>query len=57
MVARVMGWDSSRCGGGQGLATVAVVIWIGLVGSSTPAEAAKIASATSIPDVTLPMIW
>jgi hypothetical protein len=40
----------------HGFATVAVVTRIGVFGSSTPAEAEKIASAVSIPDVTLPMI-
>src|SRR6478752_6556124 len=41
----------------QGLAIVTVVIFTAGLGSSTPFEAAKIASATSIPDVTWPMIW
>ena len=57
MVAVVMGPLSSVRGWLRGWRSVTVVILTAGLGSSTPFEAAKIASATSIPDVTWPMIW
>ncbi len=36
---------------------VTVVMATGSSGSSTPPAASTMASATSIPEVTLPMIW